>query len=125
MISLSNDNSDNNGRGLWKYNGSLVYDEFYVENMKRLITKINTSNEFLENAQIKWGFLKYEIGKFTIDYSKTATKIREQRKIDLEHKLKNLENNLTYEENEKLYNHYKTSYFYCRRHKNKEQMRMV
>ena len=124
MISLANDNSDNNGRGLWKYNSSLVYDEFYVENMKKLITKINTSNEFLEDAQMKW-VLKYEIRKFTIDYSKTATKIREQHKIDLEHKLKNLENNLTYEENEKLYNHYKTSYFYCRRHKNKEQMRMV
>ena len=28
LISLSNDNSDNNGRGLWKYNNSLVYDEF-------------------------------------------------------------------------------------------------
>ena len=30
LISLSNDNSDT-GRGLWKYNSSLVYDEFYVE----------------------------------------------------------------------------------------------
>ena len=28
LILLSNDNSDNNGRGLWKYNNSLVYDEF-------------------------------------------------------------------------------------------------
>ena len=49
LISLSNDNSDNNGRGLWKYNSSLVYDEFYVENMEKPITKINTSNEFLED----------------------------------------------------------------------------
>ena len=50
LISLSNDNSDNNGRGLWKYNSSLVYDEFYVENMKKLIAKIYTSNEFLEDS---------------------------------------------------------------------------
>ena len=62
--------------------------------MKKLITKINTSNEFLEDA-LKWEFLKYEIWKFTIDYSKTAAKIRKHRKIDLKHKLKNLENNLT------------------------------
>ena len=41
-------------------NSSLVYDEFYVENMKKLITKINTSNEFLEDAQMKWKFLKYK-----------------------------------------------------------------
>ena len=92
---LSNDNSDNNGRGLWKYNSSLVYDEFYVENMKKLIVKIDTSNEFLEDSQMKWEFLKYEIRKFRIDYSKTAAKIRKQHKIDLEHKLKNIENNLT------------------------------
>ena len=37
--------------------------------MKKLITKINTSNEFLEDAQMKWDLLKYEIRKFTIDYS--------------------------------------------------------
>ena len=56
---------------------------------------------------MKWEFLKFEIRKFTIDYSKTAAKIRKQHKIDLEQKLKNLENNLTSEENGKLYNHYK------------------
>ena len=61
LISLSIDNSDNNGRGLWKYNRSLVHDEFYVENMKKIITKINTSNEFLEDANMKREFLKYEI----------------------------------------------------------------
>ena len=75
MISLSSDNSDSNGSGPWKYNSSLVYDEFYFENMKELITKINTSNEFFEDAEMKWEFLKYEIRKFTIDYSKTAAKI--------------------------------------------------
>ena len=108
LISLSNNNSGNNGRGLWKYNSSLVYDELYIENMKKLSTKINTSNEFLEDAQMKWEFLKNEIRKFTTDYSKTAAKIRKQHKTDLEHKLKNLENNLTSEENRKLYNHYKS-----------------
>ena len=76
MISLSNDNSDNNGRGLWKYNDSLVYDEFYVENTKKIITKINASNKFNEDAQMKWEFLKYEIRNLTIDYSKKAAKIR-------------------------------------------------
>ena len=60
--------------------------------MKKLVPKVNTSNEFLEEAQMKWEFLKYEIPKFTIDYSKRASKIRKQRKIDLEQKLENLEN---------------------------------
>ena len=43
---------------VWKCNSSLVYDEIYVENMKKLITKINTSNGFLEDAQMKWVFFK-------------------------------------------------------------------
>ena len=75
--------------------------------MKKLITKINTSNEFLEDAQMKRDFLKYEIRKFMIDYSKTAAKIRKQHQIDLEQKLKNLKKNVTSEKNRKLYNHYK------------------
>ena len=44
LISLSHDNFDNNVCGLWKFNSSLVHDEVYDENMKKLITKINTSN---------------------------------------------------------------------------------
>ena len=44
--------------------------------MEKLITKINTSNEFLQEAQMKWELLKHEIRKFTTDYSKTAAKIR-------------------------------------------------
>ena len=90
LISLSKDNSNNNDCRLRKYNSSLVYDEFHVENMEKLITKINTSNECLEDEQIKWEFLKYETRKFTIDYSKTAAKIRKQHTVNLEHKLKNL-----------------------------------
>ena len=56
---------------------------------------------------MKWEFVKYEIRKFTIDYSKKAAKVRKEQKINLEQKLKNLENNLTSEENKKLYNHYR------------------
>ena len=41
---------------------------------------------------------------FTVDYSKTAAKIRKQHKIDLGKKLKS---NLICEESGKLYNHYK------------------
>ena len=59
---------------VWKCNSSLVYDEIYVENMIKLITKFNTSNGFLEDAQMKWGFLKYEIQKFTVVAQKQLLK---------------------------------------------------
>ena len=41
--------------------------------MKKNITNIN-SNEFMENAQTKQKFLKNEIRKSTIGYSKTIAK---------------------------------------------------
>ena len=50
--------------------------------------------EFMENLQTKWEFLKYKIRKFTINYSKTIAKKRKKQRINLELKLKNLENNL-------------------------------
>ena len=76
LSSLSNDNSDNNGSGLWKCNSSLVYDEFYVKNMKKLITKINMSNEFLEDAQMEWEFLIYKVRKFRKIYFEPCKKAR-------------------------------------------------
>ena len=45
----------------------------YVQNMIT-ITKINDSNEFMENAKTKRGFLKYEIRKFAIDHSEPTAK---------------------------------------------------
>ena len=33
---------------------------------------------------MKWEFLKYEIRKFTIDYTKKAAKVIKQHKINLE-----------------------------------------
>ena len=65
--------------------------------MKKLITKINTSSEFIRDAQTKREFLKHEIQKFTIDYSKTAAKIRKQQRIE----------NKTLEQNRKLYSQIK------------------
>lgn len=38
--------------------------------MKKIITKTNNSNGFMENARTRREFVKYEIRKFTIDYSK-------------------------------------------------------
>ena len=38
----------------------LVYDVDYAENMKKIITKINNSNEFVENVETKSEFFKCE-----------------------------------------------------------------
>ena len=51
LFSILNDKSDKNGNGFWKFNNDLVYGAVYVENMKKIITKINNSNEVNRNFQ--------------------------------------------------------------------------
>ena len=51
--------------------------------MKKIITKINNSNEFIIKAQTKWEFLKQFL-KFTIDFSKTIANKRKKQRISLD-----------------------------------------
>lgn len=48
----------------------------FIEVMRKIITKIISSAEFIGDAQPKWAFLKYEI---LFDYSKIAAKIKKTR----------------------------------------------
>ena len=51
--------------------------------------------------------MKYEIPKFTINYSKKLAKERKENKTLLENKLKELEGNLNTKDNIQSYNIYK------------------
>ena len=51
-------------------------------------------NDFNFSWQLKWEFLKYEIRKFTIRYTKGLAKERKQKILNLESELKKLENSL-------------------------------
>lgn len=51
----------------------------FIEVMRKIITKIISSTEFIGDAQPLWAFLKYKILKFTIDCSKIAAKIKKTR----------------------------------------------
>ena len=81
------------GNNFWKFNCSLTLDNNYVNQMKDHIkhikNEINVS--FTENFQSQWEFLKYEIRKFTISYSKAKARKDRERKQYLENKLKLLE----------------------------------
>ena len=48
-------------------------------------------NENISDDQVKWEYLKYEVRKFTIHYSKHLAKSIWDERIKLEEKIKNLE----------------------------------
>ena len=59
----------------------------------KILLDIDSRNSF--DDQVKWEYLKFEIQKFTILYSKILTKNNRKIKNDLEIKLKDLENDLS------------------------------
>ena len=98
-ISISKSKNCIHGHGFWKFNSSLLSDQNYVTKAKNLIQTFQSNQDFVLNAQLKWELLKYEIRKFTINYSKKLAKERKENKTLLVNKLKELEGNLNTEDN--------------------------
>ena len=55
--------------------------------------------EGIRDPQVRWEFLKYEIRKFSIEFSKLQAQNTKKEKMFLENKLKKLENNTNCMEN--------------------------
>ena len=74
-------------------NNSLIENKEYVYQMKKFIS--DTLNElFNENIlddQVKWEYLKYNIRKYTINFSKKLAKNTNKKIVDLEITLKHFE----------------------------------
>ena len=96
------------GRGLWKFNNSLISNTNFVDEMKTLIQKVifGFENDTYLTDQVKWELLKYEIRKFAINFSKKLAQNSRKLQRDLETKIKNLEQNII---NEDKFNEYKTA----------------
>ena len=103
-ISISKSKNRIPGHGFWKFNSSLLSDQNYVTKTKDFVETFLSNQNLIPNAQLKWELLKYEIRKFTINYSKKLAKGRKENKTLLENKLKELEGNLNTEDNIQSYN---------------------
>ena len=103
LIFFSKDKQNNRSSGFWKFNNSLLSDDIFKEELKQHIQNIKNDNELSNDPQIKWEFLKYQIRKFTIRFSKMRAKEERKQREELEATLKLLEKNLSTEENQCLY----------------------
>ena len=88
------------GKGFWKFNSSLTKDQNYITEIKKLICSVCTTNESLYNRQLKWELLKYEVRKFSSNYTKQIAKEKRQERRNLENQLKILYKSL--DENDNL-----------------------
>ena len=64
------------GKGLCKFNKSLLLKKKYVEKIKEniLITIEMLHKDDLWEKEVRWEYLKYEIRKFNIRFSKNLAK---------------------------------------------------
>ena len=65
--------------------------------MKQHISEVKSyfNPGFGNKAHVQWEFLKYEIGKFTIEFSKNKAKLKREKLSRLEIKLTELGENLS------------------------------
>ena len=73
---------------------------------KNFIEDLNSENSF--DDQVKWDYIKFQIRKFTISYSKIRVKNTRRIKDDLEKKLKDLQNDLNSDDQLQKYNEIKS-----------------
>ena len=98
------------GRGLWKFNNSLISNTNFVDEMKTLsyFQKVifGFENDTYLTDRVKWELLKSEVRKFAINFSEKLAQNSRKLQRDLETKIKKLEQNII---NEDKFNEYKTA----------------
>ena len=77
--------------------------------MKQHISYVKSefNSAFGNKAHVQWEFLKYEIWKFTIEFSKNKAKLKREKLSRFEVKLTELEQNLSNDKAKEQYNAYR------------------
>ena len=63
-------------KGFWKFKNSLTSNTEYVEKMKNQISETlrMLDQDKITDKHLRWEYLKYEIRKFTMNFSKNLVK---------------------------------------------------
>ena len=90
LFSLDLRKYENRGKGLWKFNNFLCMNSDFQAKMKFHIKSTLETLEIqgIRDPQARWEFLRYEIRKFSIEFSKLQAQNTKKEKIFLENKLK-------------------------------------
>ena len=80
------------GKGLWKFNNTLLLNDEFSEGIKTTILETCSENPNA-NPHVLWELIKYEVRKFSIKFSKNRSKENNREKNNHEHIVKNFESN--------------------------------
>jgi hypothetical protein len=82
------------GKGLWKFNSSLLHDQTYVQQIKDLVKKYEEEFKDHDDKGLAWEVCKLKIRSFSVPYCVKKKRDQKQFKLDLETKLHELEKSM-------------------------------
>ena len=82
------------GGGFFKFNGSWLEDNEYIEMVKKVIENFILNNSYMEDKGLLWDCLKCEIRGQTVSYSSALTRERLKPEKELIDKISVLESDL-------------------------------
>ena len=56
------------GKGIWKFNNSLLHDNTYIAEVKKIIQNCEKEYETLEDRALAWDMTKMKIRSFSVPY---------------------------------------------------------
>ena len=81
MLCFNTCNTNTKGRGFWKFNSSLLYDDKYVSEIKRIVMEAKDKHQYQDKGLI-WELIKYDIRVFTLSYA--SQKRKQEQKYEKE-----------------------------------------
>ena len=90
-MSLSLSSETPRGRGLWKFNNSLLNNEHYVNKIRTTYFQTCSYYSELTDKRLFWEMLKMEIRTATISFSKNLAKSKNCRKMEITRRLQMLD----------------------------------
>ena len=85
-----NINNVERGPGLWILNNTLLYDEEYVQNVRKIIEEEKLCPLFTREILVWWDNLKFKIKKYSQVYSKRKAKEKHREHFYLQNKFRKL-----------------------------------
>ena len=88
-IQCSSPDEERRGPSHWKFNNSLLLDSEYIELADGEISNLlDPMTLQTSDSRVKWKFIKYNIRKLTVKYSKERAKRRRESRANLEKRVK-------------------------------------
>ena len=98
------------GPGLWKFNNALLEDEEYINLIRENYAYISEKYSGQEDERIKWELVKMELRGLTISFAKNKAKNLRQNEMDLQKRLRGLDQIISSGGNSAQVNNLKAKY---------------